>query len=200
MAVQFSDDFEDGTLNAWTTKQSTWSCQNSILYEGTYSAKSVAGVANRNLSKTNNIGNCKISLYIYSTNLGTSGSWYPVYGVASTTGSVYPMLVSYTGHLMYWNGAAYANLPTDTVVVNSTWYHIEIYLDFTHAKVSWKVDGSYKGIATLKDTGNNVLTGATLTSYGSRNANATITGYIDNFSVEDWVPIMAAGESILMIE
>jgi hypothetical protein len=198
MAVIFSDTFEGGNLTNWSTAQSNWTAQQVTKYAGSYAAKGAYGASNRLLNRTlsPSLGNCIIKGMIYTDTIGAR--WYPFYPMATTNQRIYALLPHDDGHWKYWNGTAYANLPTDTTVTGGQWYNVEVILHFSASKIYWRIDGVYKGSATLKDFANTTLTSSHgISAIGLQNAASTSIGYVDNYSVSEWAPLGLIGDGLV---
>ncbi len=117
--MPFADNFEDGTLNAWTTAEAQWSVQGAVKYEGAFAALGAGGVANRLLQKdlgSDYVTDGLLSLYFRTNNV--AGEHYIVYTPANA-------IIEVGGHFCYFDGA-YQNFPNDKLCVVNTWYKIAV--------------------------------------------------------------------------
>jgi hypothetical protein len=192
MSTLFSALFEsttftntDGIGGAWDTIQSSWTNVTTKAHSGTHSAKAVVSTTNRILQKNIAFNTSKQVLLDYwclaSTVVGA-----PVAGmITGPVETVQPLSMD-SGHFYYYDTTE-KYLPVDTTYIANTWYHVQVYLDFLHGRVTWFINGINKGSATLRcaDTGTLVSPAISLTALKFYNGSAgTAILYIDDLIVK----------------
>jgi len=191
----FSDNFESGNFNnpngvggAWTSVGSRWTIRTAAgqFYDGAHGAGAVANNTNRILQKNLTIDTTKILLLDYYCNVSSVNSYSC--GMALLFGPVEYIqpLSMVNGHFQYYDTALH-NLPTDTTYTANIWHHVQVYLDFPNACVSWVIDGVYKGTATLKGGDTGTVINSTIAMSSLRVYNAPTSGptfYLDDVNVK----------------
>jgi hypothetical protein len=194
--VLFSDNFESGDFantggvgGAWTTVGNKWTVQTVEKYSGSYGAYCITGSGTtRMLQKTLAFDTTKqVVLDYYCRTNNVAG--VPLALISGPVEMIQPLSMS-GGHFVHYDTLE-RNLPVDTTYVADTWYHVQVYLDFPNARVSWVIDGVYKGSAELRgaDTGtliDSTIAFTTLKLYG--NVSGTTYGFVDDIIVLQDVP------------
>lgn len=183
METVFSDDFESADLSAWDLVGEAWSNSADYYHAGTHSAKALAGASGRILQKNITFDTSKPAVLDYYCMVSSVAGAPALCLLAGETESIEPLSMD-NGHFYYYDTAEHY-LPVDTTYEADTWYHLQVYLDFPNALVSWMIDGEYKGSATLRrcDIGTIIDPSIGLTALKFYNGLSDATLYIDDLVV-----------------
>jgi hypothetical protein len=183
METVFSDDFESADLSAWDSVGESWSNAADYYHAGTRSAKATAGASGRVLQKNITFDTSKQAVLDYYCMVSSVAGAPALCLLAGETESIEPLSMD-NGHFYYYDTSEHY-LPIDTTYEADTWYHLQVYLDFPNALVSWMIDGEYKGSATLRrcDIGTVVDPSIDLTALKFYNGISDATLYIDDLVV-----------------
>ena len=181
----FFDDFELHTYARWTAAQSSWGTtpQGTVKFNGSYAAKGL-GSSNQSLYKT--WSPAKTAPMLYRVRAYVSDTIHtPILICPRNDDNDYIGAVAFQtdGHFIYFNGAIWVNLPTDTTYAATTWYLVEVVLDISAAKYFWWINGAYKGTANMLDATGGAVTGLNRLEIDSC---ATASLYIDDLWVRNW--------------
>ena len=155
------DNFETNNLNP-----ETWYCigqntyiQSGVYHNGGYSLELDSGVTDPVIATVNYVVSGKIELDFYANISSLANPEIPLFSFYLTTdmGCCIPLWLS-NGYFKYSNiNDTHTNLPVTTTYTANTWYHIVLVLDFNKSKMSWTIDGNYKGETDLVDRTNHSI-------------------------------------------
>lgn len=141
------DDFESGTLSAWTTVNALVT-QQQVVYAGSYAARATSAgqvaYARKHLSSGQN--DLYVSLWIDSLSQGTS--WVYPLRLQTTSGSqllgIYISGGSSSGTLGYYNNVTNTSTNGGVAISRGAWHSIELHVQIngTTSRIEAWLDGT----------------------------------------------------------
>lgn len=184
METIFSDDFESGDLAKWDSVGAVWSNTADYYHAGAHSAKADVGTVDRILQKNIAFDTSKPVLLDYYCMVSSVAGAPTLCLLMGDVEYIEPLSMN-SGHFYYYDTSEHY-LPIDTLYEVDIWYHIQVYLDFPNALVSWVINDAYKGSATLRggDTGTVIGPAINLTTLKFYNGKTDAVLYIDDLIVQ----------------
>ena len=188
LAFPFCDDFELGSFALWTSAAAQWTVQGTTKYEGSYGAKVAKTTIYPALTKTQYFNSCIIRGMVRLEGVSANSFCY-LSDITLNSGKLITPLEFYGGHFQYQYNNGASNLPTDTTYLASTWYKLEVAIDFEQQLFRWWVNGVSKGTAPLKPQDSNVVisTNDFITSIVLEGPYNDYDGYVDQFWIRPYI-------------
>ncbi len=184
----FFDDFEDGTLNKWTTVDSMWGISNTISANGRYSAwaDTFTSIDNRELSKEVSISQ-NVMIHVWIRTQGDPN--WPIHPANDRGYSIYTISLMEDSDIKYYDGSLYHTWPQNSKYMVDTWQRFEVGYDFdADVMLAWKDRMALHGtdsIDLLDDTGTTGDGLSKISSICSRFEGRDL--WLDDYYVRKWV-------------
>ena len=178
----FFDDFEDGTLDKWSTG-ADFSCQSTLKWGGSYAAK-----ATKNISTTNLYGYLDFpETFAWEYRFRTDALPYAklYIGLQTQNAATRYLGVAMNNGKINYNDGSYHDYPTALTYVANTWYRIQYYCDTSSSNHNFTVyrDTTSGGaVSTVYDNSGEPNTRIRFVN----DANDSASYYIDNVIVRNW--------------
>ena len=181
----FFDDFENNNLDRWT-HTSSWTTQNTTVYEGTYAAYAY-NVASNELYKTlSSALNYSFSWHMNVQTDKTNDLSNYIPFIMSCPDTVWAIAMGRNDPLankLIYNQGSWTAWPQNNTITTNTWYSIDLHIDFEASQQKGYKNNLSLGAIDCKDASGNNFTSITLLElYDSKSPKA----YADQVYVRKW--------------